>query len=39
LQTWQNVGTVVSGTTGSTMTLSDTSASTAGTFYQIGVGP
>jgi autotransporter-associated beta strand protein len=39
LQTWQNVGTARTGTTGTTLPLSDTGATAAGTFYQIAVGP
>jgi cytoskeletal protein CcmA (bactofilin family) len=39
LKTWQNVGIAQAGTTGFTLTFSDTNASAAGTFYQIAVGP
>ena len=39
LGTWQNVGVAQSGTTGSTLVLTDTNATAGSMFYQVGVGP
>jgi autotransporter-associated beta strand protein len=39
LQNWTNVGAAVSGTTGSTLVLSDTNATTGSIIYRITVGP
>jgi autotransporter-associated beta strand protein len=39
LKTWTNIGAAQTGTTGMTLTLSDTAASATGAIYQIAVGP
>ena len=39
LNTWQTVGSLQSGSTGSALILTDTNASQSGMVYQIGVGP